>query len=1643
MSSLNYQPNLRAPLGAREFSAHRTMIGEFVDYRIQQWRRFFGFVDRSAPPHEEEVAKAIREAFTCLEEGYEPQGFGDGIGKLRDAIISVIGLGSTSGVPEEMRSSADTSIAELDKSGYTTLEAFRWFVENWTKAKDAPIFAHFTNLLGIAIATGFAPDEWSEVHVNSVQIWRLDHISRYSDIVVMLDGVIMAANYFVESVIASWEVGDLSPFLYEKTTSRRLDKMFEDVQNLVPKIKSGQYYRDGGKWGTAMTQIDMAMRVYRGAVDMAPALSLQRKIFQDRVVRLTQWSLEMSISKRGAVMVQQPFAAVVFGLPGCGKSGVMIDLQKLRAAQSGFEYQPSMTAKMVQDEQFHSQVLNSTMFLVYDDLCNRPLKYDKSLGVAGMLQTVNNSAYVAVKAELELKGIVIPELLMVVGSTNVRDLGIHLISKCPDSLRRRYLLIDMEVIPEYANSQGGFDSVAFENNPQYCGSNGEHADYARFTINSGVKDGHSPIEYSLSNGESVTLQDLSYDRFLFWMERLMNKHDKIQKDHVTRSNKRVFTKCLKCGSVVCRCTRDTVDDDDDVPCLLTRSDCDIDDDDDSSCSSEEDEELEIEDQGMFSDMVAGFALKTAKSALSERLGDLPLFYNMFEYILPNRRIQRTVCSVLIDHINLADYLQWWYWIPQDAWEWDIFKKIAPVLRDVEINRRIVRSRRYSVSAFACIPLLYGLFHFEQTSPEFTFATISLFGFSWLYHGTQLIALRRSAYQCLSEKKDMVAQFAKDSQSRWSPHMIRMYEMSTRLGAMLGAGFAAHQLWNNLSFGPLEPKAVPVSTPLPKQQIPPTPLDDFPKKEPSAEDVEYTKSLIPLEVEKQGLVDVSEGALVQRNEVKNAWQQRVVTAKLTYRNPNMTHEQLVAIVEGNLSAIFWKRDGAEEAYNCNVLWIDTDLCLMAASDLPTKPVKARICDKFGRSASVERTISPADFYLRKGHKFAVGYIKYRSKRNIIPYFNKEPGTLKASFHLRLPEGNLMESFDCEGSFLDLGDNDCPQIAWKWPFENARGCCGGAYVSYGKNPAIVGVHFGGVLPSRMEGVSRSFSAQELGEYLNEIVRSPLALPGSSAPEVWNPFVNGKKTFTLEEIGDPDLVKSAYWLQDAVIIEKQGAITKGSFPSSAFYKSRAVDTLISDSIKELCPEDLRFGPPRFGRGMWAKSVTHSISPSPGLPTEHLEWAVRDYMEAFQWISPYLRSNLKPLSWDEVLNGIDGVRFIDAMNWNTSMGIGFQGGKKAWITEYIDGSGHERKRFKEEIWTQVKFALSQLEKGERVPWIFNAVPKDEPTPVEKEKVRLFMVAEIACTLLVRKYYTPVCRALQMTTGISECAVGLNSASADWDSLWKHFGKFNNVFDGDYSKYDLKKSPAISSASYRIMLDIAALGHYTSEDLYIMSMISNDLLFPLVNYNGTVLAMDGLTPSGIPVTVIINGLDNSLMNRAAYKSVYPKAKVGEFRRYVAHANYGDDFINSVSWWRRDFNFLSMQKYLADHGTKITPGIKDSEGKRFVRSLDDLVFLQRTNQRLPELPFSVGKLAEKSIWKSLLCVLKPKQDYAPDLASAINVDGALREWVYHGETHYEMRRVQMIEILEKHRIRHLSMVCDLSYHDLLKHLQEDHYGLPT
>jgi len=117
-----------------------------------------------------------------------------------------------------------------------------------------------------------------------------------------------------------------------------------------------------------------------------------------------------------------------------------------------------------------------------------------------------------------------------------------------------------------------------------------------------------------------------------------------------------------------------------------------------------------------------------------------------------------------------------------------------------------------------------------------------------------------------------------------------------------------------------------------------------------------------------------------------------------------------------------------------------------------------------------------------------------------------------------------------------------------------------------------------------------------------------------------------------------------------------------------------------------------------------------------------------------------------------------------------------------------------------------------------------------------------------------------------------------------------------------------------------------------------------------------------------------------------------------------------------NFNHVTVAQYLAAYDIVFT--MPDKSGNPIPFLTDESAdFLKRHNKYLPELGTYFGALDEKSIFKSLHCVLKSSA-VTVEQQCMQNIDTALREWFFHGKAIYEARRAEMQTVATRANISH-------------------------
>ncbi|APG78392.1 hypothetical protein 1 [Hubei picorna-like virus 5] len=460
-----------------------------------------------------------------------------------------------------------------------------------------------------------------------------------------------------------------------------------------------------------------------------------------------------------------------------------------------------------------------------------------------------------------------------------------------------------------------------------------------------------------------------------------------------------------------------------------------------------------------------------------------------------------------------------------------------------------------------------------------------------------------------------------------------------------------------------------------------------------------------------------------------------------------------------------------------------------------------------------------------------------------------------------------------------------------------------------------------------------------------------------------------------------------------------------------SKVTTTPLSERMCEYFSHTISHGQPQMkGWVPWRKNIIEMIKPNLTHNQSTLNKCVtsftKDIIQGLKLAhGEDWKKDLVFLSKRASLNGIPGVKFVDAINKNTSMGFPWNKSKKNFLKSAPCESYPDGVDFDEDIWEEFDRIIDRYQNNQRVNTIFSGNLKDEALPFakcEEGKTRLFTGAPAPWSLVVRSRLLSFVRLLQQNKFIFEAGPGTVAQSSEWSHIRKYLTAFgaDRIVAGDYSKFDKRMTAPWILAAFEIIINIYREAGFDNSELGELWCIAYDIAFPMVNCDGDIIGFFGTNPSGHPLTVVINSLVNSLYMRYAYCEIVGGGDCDDFQKYVRLFTYGDDNIMGVSP-SVDFSHTRIQEALARIGVTYTMADKEAETKPFI-NITETSFLKRQWRYEEELNLYTCPLETESILKSLTVWLPSKTICKEEQMVAV-ISSANSEFFFHGK-----------EIFEKH-----------------------------
>jgi energy-coupling factor transporter ATP-binding protein EcfA2 len=587
-----------------------------------------------------------------------------------------------------------------------------------------------------------------------------------------------------------------------------------------------------------------------------------------------------------------------------------------------------------------------------------------------------------------------------------------------------------------------------------------------------------------------------------------------------------------------------------------------------------------------------------------------------------------------------------------------------------------------------------------------------------------------------------------------------------------------------------------------------------------------------------------------------------------------------------------------------------------------------------------------------------------------------------------------------------------------FKGFGGLCGAPYIDSSKG-IIYGFHVAGYVESH-RGYLTCLTQPLLREGLAKLDKTSPTLLVHSASEVKvdtydTPYtvVNDKPLYTRED-----------GTQDKTVVTFIGKVLKDGQP----LESRARTPYIPTPFKGVSES---FGANKHKPPKKPNDVSKSMATLNKLtnPVQHYEGdillkAIEDYQEhtlqAIRDNREECKDMLRIYSHEEAMDGIGEFGLGGCPN-DTSAGFPIGKSKKQCLKrDPMDESLVQIPREfndKYDIQKEIDRTEDCWRTGYRSEAIYKASSKvNELLPNKKadEKVRKFYGSGFANFIASRKALAGVPRFMRKFWRKTECLVGIEPTSREWEELYQHLTKHSiaKMIAGDFSGFDTRMAAQITSAAAKIIVSWYKEVGCTDEELALVRGALSDIIHPNILFEGDLYRFANGNPSGNLITVQLNSICNSLMMRYVYYALNRSVKE-KFAENVSLATYGDDNAMSVKdhckWFthtacQEEFEKLDIGYTMADKGAKSVPYIP----------IEEISFLKRNFVKHETLNKIVAPIEEDSILKKFFWVKKPTEtplSFAEQFGAY--TDGSFREAYLHGKAYYEKFTEKIQAIIAK------------------------------
>jgi len=1504
--------------------------------------------------------------------------FGSNQGCVMDIWNTLMSLNNTEGAAD-----MDALISESEKEDANDCETFIARIQdarnNWKLFRTCPAYTKFHELLCTFVACGLIEGKEYDLSVGNIKIFAADTRRETMHALDALDAIIACVTYLLESGIYAFAKKSLKPFLFEDKLAYEIDEEYASLAPMVQTISTGNLEKMFGITDKALEERigNLGKSILRAKMGKAGVVA---SILQRKYENVIEWENTVIQTRIACGTREAPFAPVLIGDSNIGKTTLTQIFAREIGARNGFKTTSRYQCVIQGNDKYWTAYKGYTEVVILDDFGNtKPQHMDEDEG-AKQIMIKNNQVCYAPKAGVEEKGRVpVQPKLMLINTNN--ETMLSEMSVCPYSrMRRGDIYIRASVKHEFAREVNGSFSNEIDTtkvNKAFTKFDENGKPYVEFpTLPSlWTLRLQKPIIKKAEKTDGKKGSRADHDAKIMLVDTVPGKtYDIYQALDAVSAQASDFYLQQK-GIVE---MNKKMDEDYTIcPCGCKKSKI--------FC---ENSKPKLTSESLLSITLGCIVSRMWHKAQNFKIG-LVSFFDEYE---------DNLCKATTKYL-LENYDQWYHdglieaatYIPIDLEE-NFFGKIllgTRVFSTVTTHHKTMMKWKLFtplaglMTASTMLVIAYPITFVMLALPNLFLTCFTLNRYRHLGEEAKAHLLAE-----IADRKKSLEPLALEQRQKYGKYLFYGITGAATLVVTLKVLKILKSLWDDKKDK--------------ESLLRPNTMSDIEER-----------NALPNEWADNTIGNLKKGT-ASRDQLNQVVRRNLIKCQVFGTDSNakscalILHAGLLVMPKHNLvpgwNRVRISRPGFyldiplcdQSVYQCP----DRDLVFIYSANIRGRDISKHLRAKNTNTSVMRLLPSPLT------HTFVNDEGEYVSQDLHGTWSNE----IKAS----------------EGSFC----------GWNYPMKEASfvGSCGSALVIRdGAQWVLGGIHLAGnghvgaggsICEEDMIAARAHFNElpdiAEMGMVPTTIIGDSEAIKFQAVPKDTSPLVWREGDNHHEYIGS----------------------CKGE---NSFYSS-VKPSLITDTVTEVTGIKNNYGPPRT-KPWWRPyhlDLDKRSNQPVGFKIGELADACKEYVDNFCVAYETLPIDVadtfvkRPLTNHEIVFGVKGLRFIDRMNFSTSIGFPYTGKK----TKYCIMEGEDVVDFKPEIWEEVSKVERMLRNGFRAYQPFKTSLKDEITKQfkadgsENQKVRVFACSPITLQILIRKYFLPVACALSHLPLDSEQAVGINASGPDFHELIEHIrsnGEKTGYVAGDFSKYDLgMSSNAIIMAFFAMRKIAERLWNFNTDDLLMMDMLANEVANPMLAYNGEMVLMAGSNPSGHSMTVYVNGIVNSLYHRCVFNRLKKEHNLeGNFSSECKATFYGDDSLLAPSERVAEHvHFNAFSKVFKDVGIGYTAADKSENAPDLV-TMEQIDFLKRKPVFNPHLQQFMGALDFGSIIKSLHC--NATDTLPADTASAINLDGSIREMFNHGREPYEEWRTKVQTIAAKHDLGPQIKNLDVTYDQYLEH----------